>query len=276
MTGPESALPRDQVLQPVLPEDQTVKIVGLGGVGSIVARYGAVFLASLAKHSNARLVLIDGDKFEPRNASRMLFSSFGNKAAVIRDDLLDRFADTRLALVAVEDYITRKNIARLLHDGDIIVTAVDNHATRKLVSEFCAGELNNVVLISGGNDGIGEDSSGKVRRGTYGNCQIYIRRNGEDLSPSLTRYHHEIRNPADHLPDEEDCVESIESVPQLLLANLAAASCILNALWLYLSGELHYSELAFDIADGLMRPLPFPAPTCFQAEQTKQAAPVPR
>jgi hypothetical protein len=266
MTAPESPLPKDKPITPVLPDDQTVKIVGLGGVGSIVARYGSMFLASLAKQTNARLVLIDGDKFEPKNSSRMFFSGFGNKAAVTRDDLLDRFADSRLTLVAVEEYITRENIARLLHDGDILLTAVDNHATRKLISEFCAEQLQDVVLISGGNDGIGEDSSGKFRRGTYGNCQVYIRRDGRDLSPSLTRHHREIRKPADHLPDEEGCADQLESVPQLLLTNLMAASAILNALWLYLSGALHYSELAFDVADGRMGPLPFPAPTCFQPD----------
>lgn len=63
-----------------------VKVVGLGGVGSIAARYLAVFLASLEEP--ARIVLIDGDEFEPRNAERMLFSRCGNKAAVVRDELL--------------------------------------------------------------------------------------------------------------------------------------------------------------------------------------------
>jgi len=266
MSGPESPLPKDKPITPVLPDDQTVKIVGLGGVGSIVARYGAMFLASLAGQTNARLVLIDGDKFEAKNSSRMFFSGYGNKAAVTRADLLDRFADSRLTLVAIEEYVTRENVARLLHNGDIILTAVDNHATRKLVSEFCAEKLQDVVLISGGNDGIGKDSSGKFRRGTYGNCQAYIRRGGRDLSPSLTQYHREIRKPADQLPDEEGCADQLESVPQLLLTNLMTASALLNALWLYLSGALHYSELAFDVADGLMRPLPFPAPTCFQPD----------
>ena len=66
--------------------------------------------------------------------------------------------------------------------------------------------------------------------------------------------------PRDRLPTDKGCADLIASVPQLLFANLATASAMLNALLLYLSGVLHYSECCFDIADGLMRPVPIPAP----------------
>ncbi|OHB79506.1 MAG: hypothetical protein A2W31_08480 [Planctomycetes bacterium RBG_16_64_10] len=253
-------LPLQAPLAPVLADGQAVKIVGLGGVGSIVARYGAVLLASLAKQQTVRLALIDGDQFEYSNTTRMLFASCGNKAAVTRADLLDHFADSRLTLLAIEEYVTADNLARLFHPGDIIIAAVDNHATRKLINDFCASQLDDVVLISGGNDGIEKTAAGKLRRGTYGNCQVYVRQGGQDLSPCLTKYHAEIDHPADQVPTELSCTELIGSVPQLLLANLAVASAILNALWLYLCGALHYGELVFDIADGLMRPLPIPGP----------------
>ena len=72
----------------LLPDDAAVKIIGLGGVGGIVARYLSIYLASL--HRPLRLFLIDGDVFEAANASRMLFSRHGNKAAVIRDELMSR------------------------------------------------------------------------------------------------------------------------------------------------------------------------------------------
>ena len=257
--NPKSKIPTDRPLVPALPDGQTVKIIGLGGVGGIVARYGAMFLAPLARGQNARLVLIDGDAFEPGNATRMFFSDCGNKAAVTLADLRPRFVDSGLALVAIEEYVERDNLERLIHSGDIVLLCVDNHATRKLVSDFC-GKLEDVVLISGGNDGVGKDASGRFHHGTYGNCQVYIRQSGEDRSPSLTRYHAEIDEPHDELPTEQNCTEAVMSVPQLLLANLAAGSAILNALWLCLCGASHYSELAFDIGQGLMRPLGLPAP----------------
>jgi hypothetical protein len=234
-----------------------VKVIGLGGVGGIVACYGAMFLASLGR--GVRLVLIDGDAFEHSNATRMYFSSHGNKAAVTRDDLLDRFVDSPLTLVAVEEFVTPDNIDRLIRSGDIVILAVDNHATRKLVSDHC-GRLEEVCLLSGGNDGVGPDGAGRVLRGTYGNVQVYLRRGGEDASPSLTRYHPEIREPADKLPTDVSCTELVASVPQVLFTNLLTASAILNTLWLYLCGALHYSELSFDMADALMRPASLPAP----------------
>lgn len=247
-----SALQRDRRLEPRLPNGAAVKLIGLGGVGSIVARYGALFLAAL--RSEARLVLIDGDHFEPSNASRMFFGAAGNKAAVVRAELLPRFVQSTLELVAIEEYVTPENIGRLIREGDIVLLAVDNHATRKLVNDHCA-TLAEVCLISGGNDGVDEDASGHRRRGTYGNVQVYLRSDGAEATPPLTRLHPEIEHPADHLPADQSCTEQVVSVPQILFANLAVASGLLNTFWLYLCAALHYSELAFDIADGLMRPV---------------------
>ena len=249
--------PPAQLLHPDLPDGSTVKIIGLGGVGSIVARYLAIFLASLQR--DVRLVFIDGDEFEQGNSTRMIFGSFGNKAVVVQEELGPRFTDSSLSILAIEEFITPDNIARLIQSGDILILCVDNHATRKLVNDHCA-QLADITLLSGGNDGVEQTASGKLRRGTFGNVQIYLRRNGVDASPSLTRYHPEIAEPADKLPTDKSCTDLIASVPQILFANMTVATCLLNTLLLQLSGALHYSELAFDIADGLMRPTPIPAP----------------
>ena len=250
MTTP--ALSHNQILQPKLPENASVKLIGLGGVGHIVARYSALFLASLG--SEVRLVLIDGDAFEPSNASRMFFGASGNKAVVTRDELQPRFSESGLALIAIEEFLTPDNITRLIQEGDLVLLTVDNHATRKLVNDRCA-QLRDVCLISGGNDGVGKDGSSATRRGTYGNVQFYLRRDGQDATPPLTRHHPEIQSPADRLPTDQSCTDLVASVPQILFTNLAVASALLNTLWLHLCGALHYGELSFDIADGLMRPM---------------------
>lgn len=244
---------------PRLPPDSVVKAIGLGGVGQIVARYAALYLASLRRPM--RLVLVDGDQFEPTNFGRMYFPRQGNKAALTRDELAPHFAHTLLTVLAVEEYLSPRNIDRLIRENDIVLLAVDNHATRKLCSDFCAKRRRSAVLISGGNDGVGKDSGGVERRGSYGNCQIYIRC-GKDLSPPLTRYHPEIASPADRLPGDKSCTELLLSTPQVLFANLTAAAAILNTFWLYVSGgdALRYSEVAFDIAQGIMRPALIPAP----------------
>lgn len=228
-----------------------IKIVGLGGVGSIVARYLCLFLASIDRE--LRVVLIDGDSFEMANAARMFFSSCGNKAAVVRNELLQHLAHSKVSILAIEEHIAPSNILQLLHNGDIIILAVDNHATRKLVSDFVASKLADACLISGGNDGI-EDG----RRGTYGNVQIYVRRGGVDITPSLTRYHPEIDKPEDRLPTGQGCTALSASIPQILFTNLTTASCVLNTFWLHVCGGLTYPELAFDIADAIMSPVELP------------------
>lgn len=242
---------REAPLLPRVPDGTAFKLIGLGGVGGIAARYLVVFLASLGVR--CRVVLIDGDAFEPANAARMLFAEYGNKAAVVRDDLLAHARDSAVALEAIPEYVTHDNAARLLQERDIVLLAVDNHATRKVVDDACA-RLDDVCLISGGNDGV----EGSLR-GTYGNVQVGLRRGGRPLTPSLARFHPEIAQPAD-APPGEDCIAAIVSTPQILFANLATASAMLNALWLQLCGALHYSELCFDIHDGLMRPAAVPGP----------------
>ena len=138
----QPALPPNQLLEPRIPPNLSVKVIGLGGVGGPVARYLAVFLAS--QRVASRLVLIDGDSFEPSNASRMIFGNCGNKAAVLHAELLQRISESPLTLLAIEDYVTADNINRLIHEDDVVILAVDNHATRKLVNDYCAAQLRNV------------------------------------------------------------------------------------------------------------------------------------
>lgn len=245
----KSKLPNQ--LKPNLKPGQNVKLVGLGGVGSIVARYLTIFMAATRKRCT--LTLIDGDEFEPSNASRMFFGDYGNKAQVILKEILPRVKDTRMDLLAVEEYITIGNLKELLREGDIVLLSVDNHSTRKLVSAYC-GTIKNIVLISGGNDGAGPDSSGKVLRGTYGNVQVYIRRDGQDITPSLARFHDEIASPKDKHPEDISCTEALVSVPQLMITNLAVASAILNTFYLHICNATHFAEASLDIADMLMQP----------------------
>lgn len=248
-----------------LPDGASVKVIGAGGVGGIVFRYLAVFLAALGRP--LRLFAMDGDRFEAGNATRMLFRSFGNKAQVLVDELSPHFFGSNLGLFAVPEFLHPENIGRLVREGDWLVLALDNHASRRLLSDHCS-RLSDVVLVSAGNDGVGIEG-GVSRRGTYANVQVYVRRAGRDLTPPLTRWHPEIAEPADRLPTEPHCTDLVGSVPQILFTNLAAASVALNAFLLLASrgadeqtglGALHYSELGVDIAEGLMRPmLPVPS-----------------
>jgi hypothetical protein len=226
-----------------LAEGSRLKLVGLGGVGCIVLEFLAMFLRGLMVP--ARLVLIDGDKFEVGNIERMAFSTLGNKAEVKAAETVETLGDSPLEVVAVAEYINAENTSRLIRPGDYVFLCVDNHATRRLVSEHCE-TLSDVVLFSGGNDGVEPPE----RLGTYGNVQIAVRRDGQQITFPLTRLHPEIATAQGELPGGPHCGQLALSTPQILFANLAVASAMLNAFFAYSCGRLNYQEVQFDILQG--------------------------
>lgn len=226
-----------------LPADVRIKVIGLGGVGSIVLEFLALFLRSL--HQPARLVLIDGDEFEPGNAQRMQFSTLGKKAEVKAAELVELLDASEVGVIALPEYVGPENIARLIRPGDVVFLCVDNHPTRRLVSEHCE-RLPDVALFSGGNDGVEPPD----RRGTYGNAQVFVRQTGVNLTLPLTQLHPEIRRATGDLPGGPNCGQLAQSSPQILFANLAVASHLLNTFYGWSCGELRYHEVQFDILEG--------------------------
>lgn len=221
-----------------------IKIIGIGGIGTALLPFLCRFLNYDNQRTlgrRVRLTLVDGDAFEGRNAERQDFAEMGNKARVKAEELSRTFP--RLSLRAVAEYLTPQNAGELIEEGDVIFLCVDNHATRKLASEYCQN-LKNVLLISGGNDLID------------GNVQVYWRREGRELTQPLTRYHLEIAQPRDKSPHELSCEELMaQAAPQLLFTNLAIASAMLNAFYSYLEGKLKYSEVYIDIIEGKNNPV---------------------
>jgi hypothetical protein len=191
--------------------------------------------------------LIDGDHYEWKNKERMPFpmlQNFTNKAIAKTMELTPEFGD-RLLVRPIPEYVTAKNIAELISDNDVVSLAVDNFKTRKLISDYCE-TLHNIVLFSGGNDGVeaGQD-------GTFGNIQIYEKQQGQNRKNPITTFHPEIQTPADRAPYELSCEELAHSTaPQLLFTNLAVASALLNAFYSWLYNRLDYEEAYIDIVAG--------------------------
>jgi ThiF family len=226
--------------------------IGLGGIGQILSRYLTLFLSSLKDHE-FRVLYVDGDAFEPDNSYRMDVPDFLNKAEATCRALEERFGRPGLHLRWVPEYVTPKNIRRIIGEGDFVLAGLDNHKSRLLLSRRLR-KLKNGVLISGGNDGVEPDTS---QRGTYGNVQVYVRVRGTDLTPPLERFHPEIATPADKSPAELDCLELAGAgAPQLGFANLAVASAMCNAvLRLVMPGkERVYDEVCFDVFEGVSSP----------------------
>lgn len=227
-------------------QDRPIKIIGLGGIGAPVSLYLSKFCYSL--NNGTTIHLIDGDKYELDNKSRVAFYEYGKKVLVKENELTSVFGE-RVNYCVLPVYVHEENIPQLLENNDLIFLCVDNHATRKLVSEFCEG-LSNVLLISGGNDGVENNNTG-----TFGNVQIFWRKNGSNKTNAVTRFHPEIERPADHNPGdkkEESCAVAVLRIPQLAFTNLAVASAMLNTFLAWSYGKLNYEEIYLEILKAKM------------------------
>jgi len=209
-----------------------IVIIGLGGIGSILCERIARYL-TYSSEEGVKLLLVDGDEYEPKNFDRQDFTRMGNKAEVKAADLKMQFS--RLNVSSYPAFVNETNLAQVVTEGSIVFLCVDNHKTRMIVSNY-SNKLKDVTLISGGNDLID------------GNVQIYIRQNGSDLTPDLCSYHPEIANPDDKLPEEMSCEELALSEPQLYFTNLGVATIMCWAFYnAVVKGEYEKSEVYFDI-----------------------------
>jgi molybdopterin/thiamine biosynthesis adenylyltransferase len=209
-----------------------IVIVGLGGIGSILVQKLCRFLY-YSHEEAASIALVDGDTYEPKNYERQEFINLGPKAETQARELSSKYPD--IEFVAFNEYVTEENIGDIIINDSIIFLCVDNHKSRKLISEYCK-ELENVTLISGGNDF------------TDGNAQIYIRERGSDKTPDLCAYHPEIANPEDRSPHEMSCEELSRAEPQLYFANLGAATLMCWAFYnTVIKSDKTTSEAYFDL-----------------------------
>lgn len=98
---------------------KTIAIIGCGGVASHI-------IPALIHQFN--LILVDGDKYEPKNVTRQLAAATGdgkNKAEVLRD-IYQPYAPEREILV-VPQYLDQNT---QLPAHDLMLVAVDNHDAR--------------------------------------------------------------------------------------------------------------------------------------------------
>ena len=209
-----------------------VVIVGLGGVGTILAERLCRFL-NFSQDYKSSILLIDGDKYEPKNYERQEFIGIGNKAETKAHELASRFKDIEFDVF--DAYINEDNVQDVIGENTVVFICVDNHKSRMVINNYCK-TLNDVTVVSGGNEL------------TDGNAQLYVRKGGKDLTPDLCAYHPEIANPEDKLPDEMSCEELSVSEPQLYFTNLGVATLMC---WLFynsvVKGQHDRSEVYFDI-----------------------------
>lgn len=225
------------------PFPSRVVFVGAGGIGSNLLPYAIKFMAYDEKLVKLPVLIIDGDCYTKANLSRQDIpfdegeESLGNKAYMQWKHFKKLYP--QMTFDYSGQYLVGKpesNLPDLIKEGDLILSGVDNHATRLLISQY-AQKLKNVTVISGGNDLV------------TGTVYVYIRQKRKNITDPVEKNHEEIAHPADKNPGEDnDCLNEAVSKPQLVITNLAVASAMLNAFYTICSGHnIDYSIVYFDI-----------------------------
>lgn len=205
-----------------------IHVIGAGGTGG----YCIEFLARLLAGGNHKIHVYDGDMVELKNLKRQNFSENDldlNKAEALCKRLSEQIMDAP-ELVPHPGYITDENafLAEILlsmedDESLVIVQAVDNVATRKLINNAIFGKLveNRIltVALDSGNDDQGGQvvlyANGGVRNTEpFGKTQLGI-------LPTMLEVFPELNDVDDNNPGlVMDCAENAESKPQAMMANV--------------------------------------------------------
>ena len=119
-----------------------VLVVGCGGLGGHI-------LDQLCRIGIGALRVVDGDVFEPSNLNRQLLSQVDllgvSKAKAAADHIARVNPD--VSVEAVECFLTEDNAAQLLTGCDIVLDALDNIPSRRILAAAC--EKANIPYVYG-------------------------------------------------------------------------------------------------------------------------------
>lgn len=201
--------------------------IGLGGIceGWL---YPLLMLHRTGCLPFAHIFLVDGKEFKDRNRERQYAGQMRNKA----QDRVEVFSSLfpHVPLCHMPEYVTPDNVKEIVTEDCVVLLSPDNHTTRKLLSDH-AETLANVLLISGGNDGINESAK---TSGVEAAVMVHFRREGRNLTPPLTKHHPTIAQPTDRSPHDLGCADlAAAGETQLLPTNLLAGQLMIQLLVRY-------------------------------------------
>lgn len=194
-------------------------LVGAGGTGSFLflplVRYLRTHTAETEEPH--RITVIDGKNITDDKLYRQMFfgKAVGNNKA---QALIEQYGADPEVVVAMGEYLNNNNIAGV-GENDVILIAADNFPVRARIERHGL-TLQNITVINGGNE---------MRDGSL---QVWIRRNGENITPPMSQGHPEIYALDNDDPASLSC-EAIAALPggqQTLAANFQSAATMLNGL----------------------------------------------
>lgn len=223
-------------------------IVGCGGIGFSLVE-GVIRIALKEAKDEVRLWLVDGDVITPDNCTRQFYQRYIGlpKSESAREIFWEKFHSVNLAITAVNFFVSKKYM-RIHRDiwlkpGVTIFGCVDNDPSRVLLEEEIS-RLRDGTLIVGGNDE------------WTGQSQMYIRKNGRDLTPKITAIAPEILTDKEGVPGEGGCFN--DPSPQTATTNrmVALAMEIMFRTSLFVAGKglPMANEIRVNAVTGTMQP----------------------
>ena len=123
-------------------KQKRVLVVGCGGLGGHI-------IDQLARIGIGALRVVDGDVFEPSNLNRQMLSEvnlLGTGKAKAAAEHITRI-NPDVTVEAAEEYLSENNAVQLLAGCDIVMDALDNIGSRKILAAAC--EKANIPYIYG-------------------------------------------------------------------------------------------------------------------------------
>lgn len=206
-----------------------VFVIGVGGTGSWVFPPLARFLRIQMQEKYTQFFVIDGDSFESKNMERQLMSPADigkNKAVAAIDNCFAQgiFTDDDSELVfAIEDYVNKESFTELLQDSQfpLVIAAVDNYASRRAIIDAIVETCEDFFFISPGNSDVQADAP-------RGQACWFGSIDGQKYGLNPVEYDVDLQNPQDVIPIKGTCTNLAESHPQIISANVAGASRVLD------------------------------------------------
>lgn len=194
-------------------------LIGAGGTGSILFPALLRYLESYhaEREDKYTLTVIDGKEVAASKLSRQLFAGryAGNPKATA---LIEQYAADPKVVIGVPRYLGADNIGGI-REGAVVLIAADNFPVRARIEEH-AQTLQNVTVLNGGNEM------------HDGSLQLYVRRDGEDITPKMSQGHPEILRDDKRDPAALSCdqIAELPSGEQTIIANMMSATAMLNGL----------------------------------------------
>ena len=235
-------------------------IVGCGGIGFALAP----ILARLLMATDSTLYLVDGKAVKQSNVTRQFGASAvgKNKAEVLERIVTDiQPESTRLRVAAVPCYLENdtKDMHGWLNDPDLTVFLCVDTAASRIAIEDIISTRKDYTLVSGGNaefDGqaiFSQKVKNKVKFRLPSEIDPDLRTRSDGRTPSM-------------IP----CDEAQVSEPQLVLANVQAALCMLSLWYNHTIGTDKKAKKINFAAFDVRRPEVFPSWRGFPGEKNEQ------